>query len=176
VHVGSRSFLCSGSLCRREANKRLSLLWHGTCPSSDSVTERRISVDTCDTLSNSTLAITEVTHSLTHSATHALLVAFHSSTQERVQHLAAAALRDWRLWERAIEEWQQPICDDPSIPEWYKCTLFNELYYVTAGGSVWVEEEVLPDGTLKPNDSLRAAPTDTSTEDSSTFLLPISCE
>jgi uncharacterized protein (DUF608 family) len=79
-------------------------------------------------------------------------LAHRSKAAERAQLLATDALRSWKVWEDAIEAWQKPICEDPSIPEWYKCALFNELYYITAGGSVWVEDEVLPDGTLKPTE------------------------
>jgi uncharacterized protein (DUF608 family) len=44
---------------------------------------------------------------------------------------------DYRSWETAIEEWQKPIIDDDTVPEWYRITLFNELYYLVSGGTVW---------------------------------------
>ncbi|XP_028821210.1 non-lysosomal glucosylceramidase [Denticeps clupeoides] len=49
------------------------------------------------------------------------------------------ALTHYRDWERRIEEWQRPILQDSSLPSWYKSALFNELYYVADGGTVWVE-------------------------------------
>lgn len=48
---------------------------------------------------------------------------------------------DHRSWEATIEEWQKPIIDDDTVPEWYRITLFNELYYLVSGGTVWTGEE-----------------------------------
>ncbi|CAD6199979.1 unnamed protein product [Caenorhabditis auriculariae] len=42
-------------------------------------------------------------------------------------------------WQREIEAWQSPILDDEKLPAWYRSALFNELYYVTDGGTVWFE-------------------------------------
>lgn len=53
--------------------------------------------------------------------------------------LAHDALRDYRKWETAIEDWQQPVLKDEKLPEWYRVTLFNELYYLVAGGTVWTD-------------------------------------
>jgi non-lysosomal glucosylceramidase len=66
------------------------------------------------------------------------------------------------LWESEIEAWQRPILEDKRLPEWlasvcsvfsfhvnpepevismlpcrYPGTLFNELYYLNSGGTVW---------------------------------------
>ncbi|VDM31562.1 unnamed protein product [Hydatigera taeniaeformis] len=46
------------------------------------------------------------------------------------------------LWEEAIECWQAPILQDSHLPTWYKSALFNELYYVSDGGTVWLD--ILP--------------------------------
>jgi non-lysosomal glucosylceramidase len=51
--------------------------------------------------------------------------------------LASAALDSRKIWEEAIIAWQQPILDDPERPLWYKTALFNELYYLVDGGTVW---------------------------------------
>jgi non-lysosomal glucosylceramidase len=40
-------------------------------------------------------------------------------------------------WEKAIDNWQKPILDSSDRPDWFKCALFNELYYLVDGGSVW---------------------------------------
>lgn len=53
--------------------------------------------------------------------------------------LAHDALLRFRRWEDAIEEWQMPILNDDSLPEWYRVTLFNELYYLVAGGTIWTD-------------------------------------
>uniref|UniRef100_A0A0D9X3Q7 Non-lysosomal glucosylceramidase n=1 Tax=Leersia perrieri TaxID=77586 RepID=A0A0D9X3Q7_9ORYZ len=42
-------------------------------------------------------------------------------------------------WESQIEEWQRPILQDKNLPEWYPITLFNELYYLNAGGTIWTD-------------------------------------
>ncbi|VDK43819.1 unnamed protein product [Anisakis simplex] len=49
------------------------------------------------------------------------------------------ALNKYPYWERSIENWQNPILDHPNLPDWYKSALFNELYYMTDGGSIWFE-------------------------------------
>ncbi|CAD6184621.1 unnamed protein product [Caenorhabditis auriculariae] len=51
--------------------------------------------------------------------------------------LCVRALRRRRMWETAIDEWQSPVLDHPLLPSWYKSALFNELYFMTDGGSVW---------------------------------------
>ncbi|KAL2079270.1 hypothetical protein ACEWY4_025014 [Coilia grayii] len=53
--------------------------------------------------------------------------------------LALYALTHYKDWEKKIEEWQRPILQDSSLPSWYKSALFNELYFVADGGTVWVE-------------------------------------
>uniref|UniRef100_A0A914GQY9 Non-lysosomal glucosylceramidase n=1 Tax=Globodera rostochiensis TaxID=31243 RepID=A0A914GQY9_GLORO len=40
-------------------------------------------------------------------------------------------------WEAEIEKWQRPIMEDQALPDWFKSALFNELYFLTDGGSVW---------------------------------------
>ncbi|XP_060922018.1 non-lysosomal glucosylceramidase [Limanda limanda] len=53
--------------------------------------------------------------------------------------LSHYALTHYKQWERSIEEWQRPILQDSTLPSWYKSALFNELYFVADGGSVWTE-------------------------------------
>uniref|UniRef100_A0A915PQZ1 Non-lysosomal glucosylceramidase n=1 Tax=Setaria digitata TaxID=48799 RepID=A0A915PQZ1_9BILA len=53
--------------------------------------------------------------------------------------ICAYSLGKYREWERKIEEWQHPVIAHPHLPDWYKSALFNELYYITDGGSVWFE-------------------------------------
>ncbi|XP_045879389.1 non-lysosomal glucosylceramidase isoform X2 [Meles meles] len=50
-------------------------------------------------------------------------------------------------WEEKISAWQSPVLDDRSLPAWYKSALFNELYFLADGGTVWLEvpEDSLPD-------------------------------
>ncbi|KAF0900799.1 hypothetical protein E2562_035296 [Oryza meyeriana var. granulata] len=58
---------------------------------------------------------------------------------------------DIKKWESQIDEWQRPILQDKSLPEWYPVTLFNELCYLNAGGTIWT------DGQPPKNTSLSSA-------------------
>uniref|UniRef100_A0A914XET7 Non-lysosomal glucosylceramidase n=1 Tax=Plectus sambesii TaxID=2011161 RepID=A0A914XET7_9BILA len=53
--------------------------------------------------------------------------------------LCRRALIDYRDWERRIDIWQTPVLNDERLPAWYKSALFNELYFMTDGGSIWFE-------------------------------------
>ncbi len=53
--------------------------------------------------------------------------------------LAVEALTSYRGWREQIEAWQAPILADPARPLWYKTALFNELYFLVAGGTLWVD-------------------------------------
>ncbi|XP_059692998.1 non-lysosomal glucosylceramidase-like [Haemorhous mexicanus] len=49
------------------------------------------------------------------------------------------ALTHFEEWERKIEAWQNPILENSQLPSWYKSALFNELYFLTDGGTIWME-------------------------------------
>ena len=51
------------------------------------------------------------------------------------------ALTSYQAWEEKIEAWQEPVLADPSLPDWFKSAIFNELYYLADGGSVWLEPD-----------------------------------
>jgi non-lysosomal glucosylceramidase len=53
--------------------------------------------------------------------------------------IGAEALARGSEWSSAIDAWQAPILADPTRPDWYKCALFNELYYLVDGGTVWTD-------------------------------------
>lgn len=53
--------------------------------------------------------------------------------------LCAHALTRYPAWEQKIEDWQNPILQNPQLPAWYKSALFNELYFVSDGGTVWLD-------------------------------------
>ncbi|XP_062192980.1 uncharacterized protein LOC133896401 isoform X2 [Phragmites australis] len=55
------------------------------------------------------------------------------------EHLAHGALLEHMEWESQIEEWQRPVLQDKRLPEWYPVALFNELYYLNAGGTIWTD-------------------------------------
>lgn len=66
--------------------------------------------------------------------------------------LAATALEKYSKWEEAIDQWQNPILEDGSLPDWYKSALFNETYYVSDGGSVWLDLDESETQGLDPHD------------------------
>uniref|UniRef100_A0A0A9Z3A6 Non-lysosomal glucosylceramidase n=4 Tax=Lygus hesperus TaxID=30085 RepID=A0A0A9Z3A6_LYGHE len=60
------------------------------------------------------------------------------------------ALNKFKVWTKEIYNWQQTILADKKLPDWYKSAIFNELYYVSDGGTNWLvlddeEAEKLPD-------------------------------
>ena len=68
--------------------------------------------------------------------------------------LAVEALHRREDWAAAIDAWQAPILTDPDRPDWYRGAVFNELYYLVDGGTVWTDGEPIP-----PN-AAAAAPDD----------------
>jgi non-lysosomal glucosylceramidase len=58
------------------------------------------------------------------------------------QQIAIDALTNYKTWLKEIESWQEPILSDETIPDWYKSLLFNELYYVVDGGTVWTNGSI----------------------------------
>lgn len=68
--------------------------------------------------------------------------------------LCAYALQNYSNWEQKIEEWQGPILENLNLPAWYKSALFNELYFVSDGGTVWVDPINQDDISNKPETQL----------------------
>ena len=62
---------------------------------------------------------------------------FFGTGGDNAAAIAAEALRDWRDWHRRIEAWQQPVLERRSLPEPLRMALFNELYDLCSGGSLW---------------------------------------
>ncbi|KAL5005060.1 hypothetical protein ScPMuIL_018516 [Solemya velum] len=54
--------------------------------------------------------------------------------------LSNYALKNYPTWEEKIEAWQTPVLQASGLPDWYKSALFNELYYISDGGTVWLEQ------------------------------------
>lgn len=42
-------------------------------------------------------------------------------------------------WLTKLKDWRQPIFENKTLPEWYKRVLFNELYFISDGGTVWFD-------------------------------------
>ena len=51
--------------------------------------------------------------------------------------IATTALDNYTTWQQNIISWQQPILDRTDLPNWFKMALFNELYDLTSGGTLW---------------------------------------
>ncbi|XP_056317295.1 non-lysosomal glucosylceramidase [Danio aesculapii] len=79
---------------------------------------------------------------------------YYGTKGDAAPSMSHYALTHYSKWEESIEEWQRPILQDRSLPAWYKSALFNELYFVVDGGTVWVElpeDADISDG-LRPED------------------------
>ncbi|MDB9525075.1 GH116 family glycosyl hydrolase [Oscillatoria sp. CS-180] len=51
--------------------------------------------------------------------------------------IAKIALENYDQWRQQVIDWQQPILDKSNLPDWFKMALFNELYDLTSGGTLW---------------------------------------
>ena len=51
--------------------------------------------------------------------------------------IACESLNNYIEWEKEIVLWQETVIKNPVYPDWLKCALLNELYYLIDGGSVW---------------------------------------
>ncbi|GFE70988.1 GH116 family glycosyl hydrolase [Chroococcus sp. FPU101] len=47
------------------------------------------------------------------------------------------ALKHSDTWREQIQQWQLPILKQSNLPDWFKMALFNELYLLTDGGTLW---------------------------------------
>lgn len=71
---------------------------------------------------------------------HRRYTTFHGLDRDAAaESLAHDALLEHMDWESKIEEWQRPILQDKRLPDWYPVALFNELYYLNAGGTIWTD-------------------------------------
>jgi non-lysosomal glucosylceramidase len=66
---------------------------------------------------------------------------FFGSEGTNAWKIARTALEHSEEWSKAIDAWQQPILSDNSKPAWYRAELFNELYYLADGGTLWGREK-----------------------------------
>lgn len=64
---------------------------------------------------------------------------FYGADGNAATKLVRDALIEYQNWESAIESWQNPILQDDKLPTWYRATLFNELYYLVSGGTLWTD-------------------------------------
>jgi non-lysosomal glucosylceramidase len=62
---------------------------------------------------------------------------FYGTSGTNGWNIARDGLLKSAEWSDAIDAWQAPYIDDESKPLWYRGELFNELYIVADGGSLW---------------------------------------
>ncbi|XVF30182.1 hypothetical protein REPUB_Repub16aG0035200 [Reevesia pubescens] len=70
---------------------------------------------------------------------HKRYTKFYGTLGEAAAKIAHDAIFEHPTWESQIESWQRPILEDKRLPDWYPVTLFNELYYLNAGGTIWTD-------------------------------------
>lgn len=51
--------------------------------------------------------------------------------------IVRTALKHDDLWNEKIQAWQDPILNRDDLPNWFKMALFNELYLLADGGTLW---------------------------------------
>ncbi|MBD2055154.1 bile acid beta-glucosidase [Oculatella sp. FACHB-28] len=62
---------------------------------------------------------------------------FFGTSGKTAWAIAQTALDLYPTWQQQIQTWQQPILDDQDLPDWFKMALFNELYDLASGGTLW---------------------------------------
>jgi non-lysosomal glucosylceramidase len=62
---------------------------------------------------------------------------YYGTNGENAWAIARDGLLNARKWSEAIDAWQAPYVNDESKPLWYRGMLFNELYVLADGGSLW---------------------------------------
>ncbi|NJO43601.1 MAG: bile acid beta-glucosidase [Cyanobacteria bacterium CRU_2_1] len=62
---------------------------------------------------------------------------FFDRSGQNAWTMAHTALHHYKEWQQHIQQWQQPILDRADLPNWFKMALFNELYDLTSGGTLW---------------------------------------
>lgn len=75
---------------------------------------------------------------------------YFARTGESGPAICEYALQNFSKWEQLIDAWQRPILEDSDLPDWYKSAIFNELYFVADGGTVWLSVD--PNETIEYND------------------------
>jgi non-lysosomal glucosylceramidase len=62
---------------------------------------------------------------------------FFGRTGNNAWSVVRTALKHDELWKEQIAAWQEPILKREDLPNWFKMALFNELYLLTDGGTLW---------------------------------------
>lgn len=78
--------------------------------------------------------VTEFAENITYFRRHS---DFFARTGKNAWTMVRTALKHGDVWKDKIEAWQKPTLDRRDIPDWFKMALFNELYLLTDGGTLW---------------------------------------
>ena len=62
---------------------------------------------------------------------------FYGRDGRNARAIAFDALTEYKTWQQQIIAWQQPILARPDLPDWFTMALFNELYDLASGGTLW---------------------------------------
>ena len=62
---------------------------------------------------------------------------FFGRNGKNVWGMVRTALKHGDWWREKIEAWQNPILQREDLPDWFKMALFNELYLLADGGTLW---------------------------------------
>ncbi|MBU7583777.1 MAG: bile acid beta-glucosidase [Nostoc sp. TH1S01] len=62
---------------------------------------------------------------------------FFGKNGNHAWEIATTALENYQTWRSQIQSWQAPILQREDLPDWFKMALFNELYDLTSGGTLW---------------------------------------
>jgi non-lysosomal glucosylceramidase len=62
---------------------------------------------------------------------------FFGRTGNNAWPIVRTALKHADYWKEKIQSWQEPILNRKDLPNWFKMALFNELYLLTDGGTLW---------------------------------------
>jgi non-lysosomal glucosylceramidase len=76
---------------------------------------------------------------------------FFGTSGTHAWDIAATGLNEDQNWSRQIDEWQSKYVNDNAKPLWYRGMLFNEMYILADGGTVWAHELKGPNRDQGPN-------------------------
>ncbi|XP_018319798.1 non-lysosomal glucosylceramidase [Agrilus planipennis] len=62
------------------------------------------------------------------------------------------AFNNYRNWEKEIYKWQESVLNDDALPDWYKGVLFNQTYFISDGGTVWLDIDEEKSKTMPASD------------------------
>jgi non-lysosomal glucosylceramidase len=80
------------------------------------------------------LPVTEFAQGVTY---HRRYTDFFGTDGRQAWAIAQTALDQVQPWRQQVQDWQQPILDRDDLPNWFKMALFNELYDLCSGASLW---------------------------------------